>query len=82
MQSACKGKRRMAGADVRRLFDIPVLSAYTIFNTRWRKVYRVSTKHSPTAKKAYNKLVANHKRGRFATAVGADVALIIKERLG
>ena len=79
-----EGKGEAAGADIRWFLGDKVLPAYGVFTARWRKVYRVSTKHAATATKAYNKLIRRHnlKKPRFATAVGADVARIIRKRLG
>ena len=79
-----EGKGEAAGADIRWFMGGKALPANRVFNTRWRKVYRVSTKHSATAQKVYNKLIRRHnlKRPRFATAVGAGVSWIIRKRLG
>lgn len=76
-----EGKGEAAGADIRRLFRLPIRSSDTVFNTHWREVYRVSTKHAPKAKFAYDRLLTNHKFGKYATQVGADVANISRKYL-
>ena len=77
-----EGKGEAAGADIRRVMGLNAKPWAKIGGHKWRVAYCLSTKHEPAAKKAYNKLTSKHSKGRFATAVGADVSRIIKKRLG
>lgn len=53
-----------------------------IFDAHWQNVYRCSASQANTAAKNYDKLVAKHDSGRYATKAGADVARIVDEVMG